>query len=249
MANNFLKKISNNENTISKYDSFKKIYSSFIHDGYEKKQVSFSRLGDIEKYLPYFQGKALNLYVFYLSKAKNETGESFWSIQSIADQLKAAPKSVSNWNKNLIDLGLIYRSNTTSDSSTKTYLLPTQSFIIPIDSNEKQSEYRIYLKNTDYQHNDSYSIEIEKDRYINYEIYLKKVALDSLSDSKSSDLNKYIILMHESTESISKTENTILISNEDVKEEKANHNLQMLKDKNILTKEKISLLIQLTKKE
>ena len=73
-------------------------------------------------------GGACKLYIFLGLKAQN-TGESWYSIQSMAEFLKVSTRTIDKWLQELEDRGLIAR-NRHSVSST-TYLLPYAINIIP----------------------------------------------------------------------------------------------------------------------
>lgn len=115
--------------TQSKSSEVEQNYALFLHEGLTKNQVSFSRLPNITRYLKYLNNSAGSLYMFYVSSAKNETGSSFWSIDSLAEKLDVSSKTITNSNTLLSDLGLIHRDKGTKSSVTTT-LLPTESFLI-----------------------------------------------------------------------------------------------------------------------
>lgn len=122
----------------SKSSEVEQNYALFIHEGLTKNQVSFSRLPNITKYLKYLNNSAGSLYMFYVSSAKNETGSSFWSIDSLAEKLDVSSKTITNSNTLLSDLGLIHRDKGTKSSVTTT-LLPTESFLIPNPNEQTMS--------------------------------------------------------------------------------------------------------------
>lgn len=244
MPNKLVNKLSAKNTTISENNAYSEIYKNLIKHGYGEKQISFSRLGDIDKYLPYFKGRALTLYVFYLSKAKNNTGVSYWSIQRIADKLGASAKSITTWNLNLIELGLIYRQNDqNTDISSKTYLLPTQSFIVPITTEYK--EYNDFLTTTKYIQQNIYSVEVENNLFINYIVYLKKPLISKVfGTDKENILNNYIILENKTKEPISKSENIIWQKDiEQSTDPDVSKNMTMLIDSENLSKEKIEIIL------
>jgi predicted transcriptional regulator len=88
---------------------------------------------ELEKYLP--NNKAINLYLYYCFKAKNEGGDSWHSVNTIAESLGVTPKTVNTWNKTLVDLGMIARLDD-NHLSKATILLPLSSYykIIPNSS-------------------------------------------------------------------------------------------------------------------
>lgn len=90
---------------------------------------------NLTKYLPFFETKALGLYMFYCFKANNETGESFYGTETIASELGKSTRTINQWNSYLEDFGLIKRIN--NNKSAKS------TFILPI------SDHYIYVENTD----------------------------------------------------------------------------------------------------
>lgn len=86
-----------------------------------------------EKYLPFFETKALGLYIFYCLKANNDTGESYYGTETIASKLNKSTRTINQWNTYLEDFGLIKRMN--NNMSAKS------TFILPI------SDHYTYLEN------------------------------------------------------------------------------------------------------
>lgn len=123
-------------NLYKKWKSFKKNIGGY-----------FLISNSIEEYLPYLNGGATNLYLFYLIHAKNDSGYSFYSTESIANQLEVSVRTISNWNKILIDLGLISRQS--GKSSSRTYILPTSNFTI---FNNTDDNFIEVLKDNGYHH-------------------------------------------------------------------------------------------------
>lgn len=84
-------------------------------------------------YLPALKTGAVSLYLYYGFHANNEKGDSWHSIDTIAEKLNVTKRSINNWNKDLCDLGLIYRVRG-EEKSTKTYLLPLSDYFIDINT-------------------------------------------------------------------------------------------------------------------
>lgn len=80
---------------------------------------------ELEKYLP--NNKAINLYLYYCFKAKNEGGDSWHSVSTIAESLGVTAKTVNTWNNTLVDLGMIARLDD-NHMSKATILLPLSSY-------------------------------------------------------------------------------------------------------------------------
>lgn len=82
---------------------------------------------ELRKYLPYIHTQAMNLYLLYFFMAKNVTGDSWPSIETISKELRVSTRSVNNWNEELDKISLITRVSE-SKNSKKTYLLPLSNF-------------------------------------------------------------------------------------------------------------------------
>lgn len=82
---------------------------------------------EIMNYLPHIHTQAINLYLYYFFRAKNNTGISWPSVEKTATDLSVSNRSVNYWNDELENLGLIARINK-NKSSKQTYLLPISNF-------------------------------------------------------------------------------------------------------------------------
>lgn len=80
-------------------------------------------------FLPYLNDGAVKLYLYYVVAANNESGESWHSIETISKKLRVTERSVGNWNNQLENLNLIYRTNN-GKKSKATYILPLTSFAV-----------------------------------------------------------------------------------------------------------------------
>lgn len=88
--------------------SFCIIYNDFIEKNILKK----------------ISGNALKLYIFLLSNSKNETGESWYTIDSIALYFGKSKRTISYWINELESLGLIKRMQLEFNKESHTYLQP-----------------------------------------------------------------------------------------------------------------------------
>lgn len=113
--------------TFSETQKLKNNYSQWRKFRKDSKENYFIIPKELENYLPHFYNRALNLYLYYCFKAKNETGESWHAVTSIAENLGVTPKSINNWNKLLEDAGLIVRKEDGHFSKT-TFLLPLSNY-------------------------------------------------------------------------------------------------------------------------
>ena len=76
------------------------------------KEFRFAKVdGKFTAFLPHLKDGAVKLYLYYANAANNETGESWHSIDTISQKLGATERSIGNWNNQLEDLGLIYRTS------------------------------------------------------------------------------------------------------------------------------------------
>lgn len=115
------------KNSIQNNVSETLIYQSWKE--YKKNTGGYCLISNtLEEYLPFITDGSLNLYLFYLIHADNNTGNSFYSVDSISKKLRVSTKTITNWNSKLSDLGLISRQK--GKKSSNTYLLPTSNFTI-----------------------------------------------------------------------------------------------------------------------
>ena len=106
-----------------RYDSWKKkslnesgffvIFNGFSE---EKRPLSHKAL------LQEISGGALKLYIFLGIKSDNFTGESFYSIKSIANYFGKSERTINNWFSELEKLNLIYRAQLEYNGVSHTYL-------------------------------------------------------------------------------------------------------------------------------
>ena len=69
-------------------------------------------------------GNALKLYIFLGLVSDSITGESWYSIDSIAKYFDKSPRTINNWFKELKDLGLIDKIQFDYDKEAHTFLKP-----------------------------------------------------------------------------------------------------------------------------
>lgn len=111
-------------------DTEKELLSTFYASSTDRlnKEFRFAKVDSkFITFLPYLKDGAIKLYLYYAVAAKNETGESWHSIDTISQKLGATARSVGNWNHQLEDLGLIYRTSNRRKSKA-TFLLPLTGF-------------------------------------------------------------------------------------------------------------------------
>lgn len=82
-----------------------------------------------ERHLATLEPGALRLYLFFAFAANNRYGNSWHSIEKIAEFFNAQTRTVNNWIKVLVDKKLIYREQKGKRSHT-TYLIPYSNTII-----------------------------------------------------------------------------------------------------------------------
>lgn len=96
--------------------------------GKTNKKFRFAKLDShFGNYLPYLKDGAVKLYLYYAFAANNKSGESWHSLATISRNLNATDRSISSWNNELEDMGLIFRTNS-GKKSKATYILPLTSF-------------------------------------------------------------------------------------------------------------------------
>ncbi|MDD9309716.1 helix-turn-helix domain-containing protein [Cytobacillus firmus] len=98
----------------------------------EWKKEAFKKLG----FFPIFQpikesfilrktsGNAIKLYVYLGLISANETGESWVSIETISKYFMKSERTISNWLKELEEVGLIERFQLEKDGVAHTFIKP-----------------------------------------------------------------------------------------------------------------------------
>lgn len=110
----------------------------------------FARIdSNFKSFLPYLKDGAIRLYLYYALAANNKTGESWHSVETISESLCITDRSIVNWNNQLEDVGLIYRSSR-GRKSKSTYLLPLTGFVAKMSIpkiNQIFSELKLFDSN------------------------------------------------------------------------------------------------------
>ncbi|MCI8331692.1 MAG: hypothetical protein HFE78_02565 [Clostridiales bacterium] len=112
------------------YDNEKTVISEFYQQSVSKNNTAFkfAKLdNNFAHYLPYLKDGAVKLFLHYAMAANNETGESWYGIQTSGNKIGATDRSINNWNNELEGMGLIYRMST-GKKSKSTFLLPLTGF-------------------------------------------------------------------------------------------------------------------------
>ena len=101
--------------------------------GKSNKSFRFAKVySHFADFLPYLKDGAIKLYLYYAVVANNDTGESWYSIDTISKKLGATERSIGNWNNQLEDLGLIFRTST-GKKSKATFVLPLTGFALKMN--------------------------------------------------------------------------------------------------------------------
>ncbi len=114
----------------------KELLSAFYANGTGKsnKEFRFAKVdSNFVNFLPHLKDGAIKLYLYYAVVAKNNTGESWHSIDTISKKLDATARSIGNWNRQLEDLGLIFRTSNRKKSKS-TFVLPLTSFAVKMSA-------------------------------------------------------------------------------------------------------------------
>lgn len=114
------------------------------------KNFRFAKLdSNFNIYLPYLKDGAIKLYLYYALAANSESGESWHSLDTISKKLNATERSIGNWNNELEDMGLIFRTNSGKKSKT-TFVLPLTGVAVKMSTkkiNQILSELKLYDSN------------------------------------------------------------------------------------------------------
>jgi len=117
------------DQSLDKTEQYKKSYKEWRNFRKDTKENYFIIPKELERYLSLISTRALNLYLYYCFKSRNETGESWYAIKSIAEDLGASSRSINTWNSTLEEAGLIVRDHGHSKSKT-TFLLPLSNYYL-----------------------------------------------------------------------------------------------------------------------
>ena len=128
-------------------DTESELLSEFYSKSTDKsnREFRFARVdSNFINFLPYLKDGAVKLYLYYAAAAKNETGASWHSVDTISQKLGATERSIGNWNRQLENLGLIFRSSRGKRSKT-TFILPLTSFAVKMHA-ERMNQVFTELK-------------------------------------------------------------------------------------------------------
>lgn len=118
--------------------------------GKSNKNFRFAKVdSNFVNFLPYLKDGAVKLYLYYAAAANNESGESWHSIDTISKNLCAAERSIGNWNNQLENMGLIYRTST-GKRSKATFVLPLTGFAVKMSASQMEqalTELNLYTPN------------------------------------------------------------------------------------------------------
>lgn len=131
------------------YDNEKTVIAEFYQQSVSKNntEFKFAKLdNNFAHYLPHLKDGAIKLFLHYAMAANNETGESWYGIQTSGNKIGATDRSINNWNNELEDMGLIYRMSS-GKKSKSTFLLPLTGFAKKVSSenlNQLFTTFRLF---------------------------------------------------------------------------------------------------------
>ena len=137
----------------SRFNNVEKELLTLFHStsiGKSNKNFRFAMVdSNFLPFLPHLNDGAVRLYLYYALHANNNSGELWHSIETISQKLGVSDRSVGNWNKQLEDLGLIYRTGDGKRSKT-TFILPLTSFAVKMSESQMNqifTEMNLYDSN------------------------------------------------------------------------------------------------------
>lgn len=170
---------------------FQDIESELLSEFYSKctgqsnKEFRFAKVdSNFVNFLPHLNDGAVKLYLYYAVAAKNDTGASWHGVDTISQKLDTSGRSIGNWNRQLEDLGLIFRTSNGKKSKT-TFVIPLTSFAV------KMSEQRIAQVLTELRLSESneFSRIFGKFQSIT-KLYVKSQALETITSILCIHLNR-----------------------------------------------------------
>jgi DNA-binding MarR family transcriptional regulator len=102
----------------------KKEYSVWRENNFVSKEGFFPIFKELKEYLPYLSPGAITLYLYFGLHSNNQTGECFHSLETISNYFDKSIRTISNWIKELEDIGLIVRLQLEMNAISHTYLRP-----------------------------------------------------------------------------------------------------------------------------
>lgn len=130
------------------------LYEEWLKSIKSAKTGYFLLSNKIEEYLPLLTTPSIKLYLFYAIHADNKTGESFYSTEKIAQLLDVSKKTITNWNRELANTGLISRKQEFNKSSL-TQLLPTSNCVIEPSNDIQEKKIIAALESVGYKSSQS----------------------------------------------------------------------------------------------
>lgn len=109
-----------------KAEHYKSNYGVWKQDRIDKKSGFFIIYNDFKDkhILQKVSGNTIKCYIYLGISSKNDTGESWHSISTIATYFDVSTRTVSNWLKELEKFNLIRRIQLDLDSPSHTFLQP-----------------------------------------------------------------------------------------------------------------------------
>jgi hypothetical protein len=108
----------------------------------QKSKSSFTAIDNAfftNKLLKELEPGPLKLYLYFSHVARNNSGHSWHSIQTIADYFESGTRTIDNWIKGLVDKDLIFRAPKGS-RSYHTYLIPFSDTLITHPAPKKRTK-------------------------------------------------------------------------------------------------------------
>lgn len=117
-----MKKITNAEIA----QNLRTTYSRWKNTKSERRTGFFMVYNDFKDYglLKHISGGALKCYLFLGIVSKNDSGECWYTVESIANYFEVSPRTVSNWLKELERMNLIKKLQFHPNEPAHTFLRP-----------------------------------------------------------------------------------------------------------------------------
>ncbi|MEX3922278.1 helix-turn-helix domain-containing protein [Paraburkholderia sp. BR10872] len=102
----------------------KKEYTDWREANFYGQTGFFPVFKDMSLYLPYLSPGATTLYLYIGLHSNNITGECFHSLEKMSTYYNKSIRTISNWVKELEEIGLIERLQLDMNAVAHTYLKP-----------------------------------------------------------------------------------------------------------------------------
>lgn len=112
------------ENKRMRATQLRKEHSQWRDENFLAKEGFFPIFSGFKSYLADLSSGAISLFIYIGLHSNNQTGECYHDIKRVAEFFNKSPRTVSNWFKELEDVGLIERLQLKLNGVAHTFIKP-----------------------------------------------------------------------------------------------------------------------------